>query len=68
VSEVLTQLDLPAQDIIEEAQGQTNKLLLREQTEVARLKGIFGAPTFFVREEMFWGNDRLDDALAHCHG
>ncbi|MBL8458016.1 MAG: 2-hydroxychromene-2-carboxylate isomerase, partial [Zoogloea sp.] len=24
----------------------------------------FGAPTFFVGDEMFWGNDRLDDALA----
>jgi 2-hydroxychromene-2-carboxylate isomerase len=29
-------------------------------------RGIFGAPTFFVGEEMFWGNDRLDDALAYC--
>ncbi|MGB6396240.1 MAG: hypothetical protein WBF73_11185 [Bradyrhizobium sp.] len=24
---------------------------------------MFGAPTFFVGNEMFWGNDRLDDAL-----
>jgi 2-hydroxychromene-2-carboxylate isomerase len=23
-------------------------------------KGAFGAPTFFVNGEMFWGNDRLD--------
>lgn len=68
VSEVLTQLDLPAQDIIEEAQDQTHKLQLRQQTEVASSKGIFGAPTFFVGEEMFWGNDRLDDALADCRG
>jgi 2-hydroxychromene-2-carboxylate isomerase len=30
----------------------------------ARTRGIFGAPTFFVGDEMFWGNDRLDDALA----
>jgi 2-hydroxychromene-2-carboxylate isomerase len=36
---------------------------LREQTEEARVRGIFGAPTFFVGTEMFWGNDRLDDAL-----
>jgi 2-hydroxychromene-2-carboxylate isomerase len=66
VSEVLTQLDLPAQDLIEEAQDQSHKLRLRQQTDVARSKGIFGAPTFFVGEEMFWGNDRLDDALAYC--
>ena len=36
---------------------------LREQTDDARLKGVFGAPTFFVGTEIFWGNDRLDDAL-----
>ena len=32
-------------------------------TEEAQQRGIFGAPTFFVGDEMFWGNDRLDDAL-----
>jgi 2-hydroxychromene-2-carboxylate isomerase len=66
VSEVLAQLELPADQIIAEAQAEPNKLRLRAQTELARAKGIFGAPTFFVGEEMFWGNDRLDDALAHA--
>ena len=64
VGGVLADLGLPAADILREAQGEPNKLRLREQTEAARAKGIFGAPTFFVRGEMFWGNDRLDDALA----
>jgi 2-hydroxychromene-2-carboxylate isomerase len=36
---------------------------LREQTKEARARGIFGAPTFFVGDEMFWGDDRLEDAL-----
>ncbi|WP_035054865.1 2-hydroxychromene-2-carboxylate isomerase [Andreprevotia chitinilytica] len=63
VSGVLTLLGLPAAKIIEEAQSETNKRRLRQQTEAAQAKGIFGAPTFFVRGEMFWGNDRLDDAL-----
>jgi 2-hydroxychromene-2-carboxylate isomerase len=66
LSEVLASLALPAQDIVAEAQDAANKLRLRNQTELARTKGIFGAPTFFVGKEMFWGNDRLDDALAHC--
>jgi 2-hydroxychromene-2-carboxylate isomerase len=26
--------------------------------------GIFGAPTFIVSNELFWGNDRLETALA----
>lgn len=64
VASVLGELGLPAAKIIAEAQGERNKLALRQQTETARARGIFGAPTFFVGREMFWGNDRLDDALA----
>jgi len=33
------------------------------QTEKARALGIFGAPAFFVGNEMYWGNDRLDDVF-----
>jgi len=64
VAGILTELGLPAGRIIDEAQGEANKLLLRQQTETARARSIFGAPTFFVRGEMYWGNDRLDDALS----
>ena len=60
---ILTRLGLPASDILEKAQSEPIKTLLRQQTEQARLKGIFGAPTFFVGTEMYWGNDPLDDAL-----
>ena len=41
-----------------------NKLRLRASTEEAQARGIFGAPTMFVGDEMFWGNDRLEDAIA----
>jgi 2-hydroxychromene-2-carboxylate isomerase len=64
VGEILVQLGLPAGEIINDARAEQNKRRLREQTETARAKGIFGAPTFFVGNEMFWGNDRLEDALA----
>jgi len=40
---------------------------LKQNTEEAVARGVFGAPTFFVGEEMFWGQDRLDfvaEALA----
>ena len=49
---------------LETAVGQPNKTELREQTERAIALGIFGAPSFTVGEELFWGDDRLDDALA----
>lgn len=64
VAEVLHELGLPAPQLLAEAQSDANKRHLRAQTDLARAKGIFGAPTFFVNGEMFWGNDRLDDALA----
>lgn len=60
---ILTGLGLPAADILEQAQAEPNKTRLREQTDAARARCVFGAPTFFVGSEMFWGDDRLDDAL-----
>jgi 2-hydroxychromene-2-carboxylate isomerase len=40
------------------------KQALRDRGEQARSRGIFGAPMFFVGADMFWGNDRLEDAIA----
>jgi 2-hydroxychromene-2-carboxylate isomerase len=50
--------------IVEQAQAPNNKQRLREQTRRAVEIGIFGAPSFVVGEELFWGNDRLEDALS----
>lgn len=38
--------------------------VLAANTQAARTLGIFGALTFAVGREIFWGDDRLDDALA----
>ena len=64
VADILASLGLPAADLINAAQSDANKAALRDQSERAAQRGIFGAPTFFVSDEMFWGNDRLDDAFA----
>jgi 2-hydroxychromene-2-carboxylate isomerase len=45
------------------ARGQDAKAQVRRNTERAIQLGIFGAPTFVVGEELFWGNDRLEAAL-----
>ena len=37
--------------------------MLREQTDEAYKRGIFGAPSFYVGNELFWGNDRLERAI-----
>ena len=48
---------------IEAAGTQDIKDGLRANTEDAQAKGIFGAPSFVVGDELFWGNDRLEHAL-----
>lgn len=64
IGEILGTLDLPAAELMARAQADANKLALRCQTERAAELGLFGAPSFRVGEELFWGNDRLEDALA----
>ena len=64
VTEVLESLALPAAAILARAHSAEEKPRLRAQVQRAQALGIFGAPTFFVDGEMYWGNDRLEDALA----
>jgi len=68
LARILTELGLSAPELLDQANAEATKTRLREQTEQARVRGIFGAPTFFVGTEMFWGNDRLDDALLFASG
>ena len=64
IGAILGTLGLPAAEVIARAQADANKLALRCQTERAAELGLFGAPSFRVGEELFWGNDRLEGALA----
>jgi 2-hydroxychromene-2-carboxylate isomerase len=40
------------------------KAALMEETGLAGNLGIFGSPTFVVGRELFWGDDRLEDAIS----
>jgi 2-hydroxychromene-2-carboxylate isomerase len=55
---------------LEAAEAPEAKAKLRAQCERAQALGIFGAPSFVVGKELFWGNDRLEAALswAKQHG
>lgn len=64
LSGILENLGLDAQAVMAEAQADANKIRLRRMNEEAQSRGIFGAPTFVAEDgEMFWGNDRLEQAL-----
>ena len=54
--------------IIEQAQSVQAKARLRLQSEEAVNLDIFGAPFFIAGGEPFWGNDRLEEAIAWCVG
>jgi 2-hydroxychromene-2-carboxylate isomerase len=41
------------------------KQALRDATDAAYDRGVFGVPTIAVADELFWGDDRLEDAAAH---
>jgi len=64
VAKVLTSLEKSAQPLIDRANGAEGHQLLKEATDTARKLGIFGAPTFAIGQEIFWGDDRLEDALS----
>jgi 2-hydroxychromene-2-carboxylate isomerase len=48
---------------LERAQSPEIKGALRAATDRARSLGIFGAPSMVVDDELFWGDDRLEDAM-----
>jgi len=64
IADVLAALALPADEILEQAHHDENKKRLRQQNERADVLGLFGAPTFSVDEEIFWGGDRMGEAIA----
>ena len=66
---ILADLGLPADALLEQAASADTKLALRSQTERASELGLFGAPSFITPDgELFWGNDRLEDALDWMKG
>ncbi|MFA7270521.1 MAG: 2-hydroxychromene-2-carboxylate isomerase [Sterolibacterium sp.] len=64
IADILGSYGLPADDLIAAAEMPENKEKLRRRSEQAIDLGLFGAPSFIVEGELFWGNDRLQDALA----
>jgi 2-hydroxychromene-2-carboxylate isomerase len=65
LSDILARLNVKPEPVLDAARTDTNKATLRAQTEEAQRLGIFGAPSFVTADgELFWGNDRLERALA----
>ena len=63
IARLVSSVGQPADAIIEQAKTVQSKDRLRQQSDEAVQLGIFGAPTVCVGDELFWGNDRLEDAF-----
>jgi 2-hydroxychromene-2-carboxylate isomerase len=61
---ILQSLHLDSQQIFSRIEQADIKDRLKRQTAEAQARGIFGAPAFLVGDELFWGDDRLEQALA----
>jgi 2-hydroxychromene-2-carboxylate isomerase len=69
ITDVLAGLKADPQAALAAAQSGEIKTRLRSETEAAQALGLFGAPSFVTADgELFWGNDRLEQALrwARC--
>lgn len=54
--------------LLEMADSAEARARLRAETEHAQALGVLGAPTFVIGTELFWGNNRLEEAVAWARG
>ena len=66
VEEALSALGKDPHEIIGLANSDRIKERLQAETDAAKALGVFGSPTFAVGDEIFWGDDRLEEALDWC--
>ena len=65
MGDILAELQIEPEPVLLAAQSDAIKARLRSETEEAQRLGLFGAPSFTCADgELFWGNDRLEQALA----
>lgn len=60
LAEILTTAGFSPEEFFAAAENPANKEKLKATTDEAVERGVFGAPTFFVGDEMHFGQDRLD--------
>ncbi|MDB5648987.1 MAG: hypothetical protein JWL62_507 [Hyphomicrobiales bacterium] len=69
LADILTQMDLHASAVLEEAALPAVKQKLKTHSDAAKRLGIFGAPMLVTDEgELFWGHDRLEEGLDWAVG
>jgi len=65
---ILYKVGADAEDAFEAARSDRIKAALKAQTQEAIDRHIFGAPSFTIGDELFWGDDHLEQALDWAKG
>ena len=63
ISEICNELNLSKDEIIASAKDQEIEKKYLSNTDSARNHKIFGSPSFITKNEVFWGDDRMEDAI-----
>ncbi len=63
ISEICNELGLEKDEIISEAKSEIFLNKYKSNTDTARKNKVFGSPSFIVENEIFWGDDRMEDAI-----
>ena len=62
---ILKKMDLDADEILNYAKTKECEDAMKSGTRLAIEKGVFGAPTYIVNDQIYWGQDRLDFVERH---
>jgi 2-hydroxychromene-2-carboxylate isomerase len=68
ITAALSAAGLDGKALVERAGADTIKQLLRSETDLAIARGVFGIPTLFVDDQLYWGLDQLEYVAAHLDG
>ncbi|WP_447786498.1 2-hydroxychromene-2-carboxylate isomerase [Pseudomonas germanica] len=60
VAAVLSEHSFDPQEVLALSNDESVKAALKENTETAVKRGVFGAPSMFIGDQLFFGQDRLD--------
>jgi len=64
ISEICNELNIDKNKVIEKANSDKIEKKYLANTENARNNKVFGSPSFIVSNEIFWGDDRMEDAIT----
>jgi 2-hydroxychromene-2-carboxylate isomerase len=62
---ILKKMELNLEDILKCAKSEECTNIMKSSTKFAIEKGVFGAPTYIINDQIYWGQDRLDFVERH---